>query len=179
VIILTIVDDADKGFALGASDYLTKPFSPQHLAAVLHRHRRDHETGLVLVVEDDLPTRELLRRLLIKEEWGVTEAANGQEALGRLRAGRPDLILLDLMMPEMDGFQLLEELRKHQEWRDIPVIVVTAKDLTPEDRRRLNGYVEHIVQKGMYKRDELLRQVRDLLVTHARRRGRRPQATTA
>jgi CheY-like chemotaxis protein len=78
-----------------------------------------------------------------------------------LNEARPDVIILDLMMPEMDGFEFLEEMRRKAQWREIPVVVVTAKDLTDEDRRRLNGGVERIILKT--DRDEMLREVRDVL----------------
>src|SRR5439155_17580671 len=107
--------------------------------------------------------RSMLVRRLEKEKWTVIEAANGRTALEQMRKIRPDLILLDLMMPEMDGFQFLDEVRKCEGWRSIPVIVVTAKELTPEDRQRLNGSVEKILQKGAYSREELIREVRDLV----------------
>ena len=93
----------------------------------------------------------------------MIEAANGRVALERLIEQRPELILLDLMMPEMDGFQFLEEVRKHEEWRSIPIIVVTAKDLTEEDYCRLSASVAQVLQKGLYSREEMLREVRDLV----------------
>lgn len=113
-----------------------------------------------------------MRRMLEKEGWRVAEAENGYAGLERVAEKLPDLILLDLMMPEMDGFQFLEELRKHEEWRSIPVVVVTAKDLTEEDRLRLNGSVQTILKKGAYGRDGLLNEVRDL-VAACTRPGRR------
>jgi CheY-like chemotaxis protein len=93
-----------------------------------------------------------------------------------MRKIQPELILLDLMMPEMDGFEFLEELRKNEAWKSIPVIVVTAKDLTAADRQRLNGSVEKILQKGAYNRDELLREVRDLVTASIEARFARKQA---
>ena len=92
--------------------------------------------------------RDILRRVLEKAGWAVTEAANGREALECVAAHRPELILLDLMMPEIDGFTFVEELRQQEAWRSIPVVVVTAKDLTPDDCQRLTGSVEQILQKG-------------------------------
>jgi CheY-like chemotaxis protein len=89
--------------------------------------------------------------------WKVTEAENGQVAVEALTATRPDVIILDLMMPKMDGFEFLDELRGQPDWQDIPVVVITAKDLTDEDRNRLNGGVERIIQKS--DRDEMLRQL--------------------
>jgi CheY-like chemotaxis protein len=98
----------------------------------------------------------------------VTEATDGRDALKRLNEARPDAIILDLMMPEMDGFEFLEEMRRKAEWRDIPVVVVTARDLTAEDRDRLNGGVERIIQKT--DRDEMLREVRSVLAQCVERR---------
>jgi len=156
VIMLTIVDDKNLGYALGAADYLTKPVDWDRLAAILQKYRCAHPPCTVLVVEDDADTRDMLQRLLTRENWAVTEATNGRVALERMAESQPELILLDLMMPEMDGFAFLEALRQQDAWRSIPVVVVTAKDLTPEDRQRLNGYVEQILQKGAYSREELL-----------------------
>jgi CheY-like chemotaxis protein len=165
VIMLTIVDDRNLGYALGASDYLTKPIDRERLVAVLHRHGSAPSPRRVLVVEDEAATRELLRRVLEVEGWTVAEAENGRAALDRVAEERPALILLDLMMPEMDGFAFMDELRQREGWRAIPVVVVTAKDLTTEDRLRLNGYVHRILQKGAYSREDLLDEVRDLVAS--------------
>ncbi|MEA3242816.1 MAG: response regulator [Pseudomonadota bacterium] len=116
-----------------------------------------------MLIEDDPDTRAIMRRQLEGAHWTVREAGNGKEALERIRADRPDLILLDLTMPEMDGFEFLLELRRIDAWRDIPVVVVSAKDLTEEDRRRLSGDAESILQKGAYTRQEFLEQVRNAL----------------
>jgi CheY-like chemotaxis protein len=116
-----------------------------------------------LVVEDDPVMRDMLRRRLEKEDWTVIEAENGRVALERMTERQPELILLDLMMPEMDGFQFLDEIRKRKDWHAIPVIVVTAKELSAEDRQRLNGSVEKILQKGAYSREDLIREVRDMV----------------
>jgi signal transduction histidine kinase/DNA-binding response OmpR family regulator len=164
VVMLTIVDDKTMGYALGASDYLTKPIDREHLVTVLQKYRGGLPSYAVLVVEDEADTREMLRRTLVKDGWMVIEAANGREALERLAERRPELILLDLMMPEMDGFAFIEELRHDDAWPSIPIVVVTAKDLTLEDSQRLNGSVERILQKGTYSREELLREVRNLVV---------------
>ncbi|HEX7023767.1 MAG TPA: response regulator, partial [Gemmatimonadales bacterium] len=162
VVMLTMLDDRNLGFALGAADFLTKPIDRERLRALLSRYRRG-EPGAVLVVEDDLPTRELLRRLLEADGWTVAEAENGRAALDVLERGTPGLILLDLMMPVMDGCQFAAELRQREEWRGIPVIVITAKDLTAEDRRALNGDVQGVLQKGAFSREELLREIHHLM----------------
>ena len=113
--------------------------------------------GRALLVDDDEVVRRGVRQALEPIGWKVTEAENGQVAVDSLTAARPDVIILDLMMPKMDGFEFLDELRGRPDWQDIPVVVITAKDLTDEDRDRLNGGVERIIQKS--DRDEMLRQL--------------------
>jgi hypothetical protein len=162
VVMLSVVDDRNLGFALGAADYMTKPVDPERLAEILRKHRRARSSR-VLVVEDDSSVRETFQRLLSKDGWGVSEAANGRVALELIEQERPDLILLDLMMPEMNGFEFVEQLRGRPEYRAIPVVVVTAKDVTEEDRQRLNGYVSRILQKGAGTREEMLSEVRNLV----------------
>jgi GAF domain-containing protein/CheY-like chemotaxis protein len=171
VIMLTIVDDKNLGYALGASDYLTKPIDRERLVKVLTRHRRDRP---VLVVDDDAGLRQLVRRMLEPEGFTVVEAENGRVALERLADVRPSVILLDLMMPEMDGFEFVAEFRRHEAWRAIPIVVVTAKDLSQDDRERLNGHVQKILQKGTHGRDQLLAEVRELVSASVARR--RPRA---
>jgi CheY-like chemotaxis protein/nitrogen-specific signal transduction histidine kinase len=160
VIMLTMVDDRGLGYALGAAEYLTKPLDRERLLATVRKHRRDLP---VLVVDDDPVVRELLRRQLEAEGYRVSEAGDGRAALARLREAVPGVILLDLMMPEMDGFELMEAMRREAGWASIPVVVLTAKDLTAEDRERLNGRVERVLQKGAYTADVLLADVRRLV----------------
>src|SRR5262249_47151194 len=145
---------------LGAAEYLSKPIDRERLLAVLARYRRDRP---VLIVEDDAPLRELLRRMLEREGYAVVEADNGQAALERLRDGTPGVILLDLMMPVMDGFEFLVERRREDLGRDVPVIVLTAMDLSAEERERLNGSVARILEKGAYTHEALLAEVRALV----------------
>jgi CheY-like chemotaxis protein len=163
VIMMTIVGEKELGFALGASEYLMKPIDRGQLVLVLKRYLAGQPDGPVLIVEDDASLREMLRRTLEAEAWPVAEAEHGRAALESIRARRPAVILLDLMMPVMDGFELLAELRKSEEWRSIPVVVITAMDLSPEDRRRLAGLTERIVEKGAYVPAELAREIRSLI----------------
>lgn len=171
VIIVTMIDDKNLGYTLGAVDYLTKPIDRERLVTVLHRYRGDLPSSHVLIIEDNEETRHMLGRILTREGWTVIEAENGRVALERLAESQPRLILLDLMMPKMNGFEFITELRRHPAWRSIPVVVITAKDLTQEDRRRLNSSVVKILQKGAYSRDELLAQVAELISTSTRRGG--------
>jgi CheY-like chemotaxis protein len=163
VVMLTMMNDKNLGYALGASDYLTKPIERDRLAAVLSKYRCDVPECSVLLVEDDEVTREMMRRMLEKAGWSVAEAENGRVALERVAECRPELILLDLMMPEMDGFQFIVELRQRPETHNTPIVIITAMDLTEADRQRLNGSVIQILQKGAYGREELLEQVRNLV----------------
>jgi adenylate cyclase len=167
VIMMTISDEKQKGFTLGASGYLTKPVDRAQLAQLLDRFKIPAATPRALVVEDDPSAREMMRRLLIGEGWEVSMSANGREALERLTAERPNLVLLDLMMPEMDGFEFLVEFRKNPKFAATPVIVVTGADLTLADRRRLNGGVEHILQKAASGQEDFLRQIRELVGRYA------------
>jgi CheY-like chemotaxis protein len=160
VVLATIMADRDLGFALGAADFVTKPFDRDLLVRAVNRHRRRDGSAQVLVVDDDAKSRDMLRRTLQKEGWSVAEAVNGREALGQLERSRPALVLLDLTMPEMDGFEVLEQMRREDAWRAIPVIVVTAKDLTRAEIDRLNGQVVKVLQKGGYRRQDLLDDVR-------------------
>jgi signal transduction histidine kinase/CheY-like chemotaxis protein len=170
VIFVTILDEKTKGYSLGATDYLVKPVDRERLAQVLERICSDRPSRRILLVEDDETTRTMTQRALQRDGWSVTQAENGRIALARVAEQRPDAILLDLMMPEMDGFEFLVELRRQMAWRDIPVVVLTAMDLTDEDRRRLNGEVERIIEKGAYGREELLNEVGRLLVAAIERR---------
>jgi len=161
VIMLSMIDDRTRGYSLGAVDYLTKPVDRKLLHKTLSRYYCTEEICPVLLVEDDVEARRIMAHALEKAGWNVSEASNGQEALDMMPDLQPRLILLDLMMPVMDGFGFLVEMRIRPEWQDIPVIVITAKDLSREDRSRLSGCVEKILKKNAYSREQLLKQVRE------------------
>jgi len=172
VILLTIHDEKRRGFALGATEYLVKPVDRDQLIRVL-RQSIGSIGGRVLVVDDDADGRNAIRLALEHVGWQITEAENGRVALECLTEQRPDAILLDLMMPTMDGFEFLDEIRQRGDWREVPIIVVTARDLTTSERARLEGRIERVIQKT--ERDELLRQVRGVLTKCVeRRRAERP-----
>ena len=163
VIMVSMIEDRNIGYALGAVDYLTKPVDRERLSQIISQYRCQNPPCPILIVEDDNETRELMRRTLEGDGWDVAEARHGREALERIRERTPDVIILDLMMPVMSGFEFLGELRSVEAWRKIPVVVATAKDLTEEDRELLSSAVEAILKKGAYTRDQLLEQVRDLV----------------
>ena len=158
VVMVTMLQDRQLGYTLGAADFLTKPVDSEKLRTVLSRHAGRPEMP-VLVVEDDVASREMLVRVLRKEGFAVAEAENGSAALERIAEQKPELILLDLMMPVMDGFEFLNILGAEPQLAHIPIIVVTAKDLTPADREILNGSVAEVFEKGAMDRDKLLRDV--------------------
>ena len=161
VVMLSILDEQEKGFALGAADYLTKPFNRKQLRAVLSRHLCTG--GRVLVVEDDAATRDLLRDMLAREGCAVDVAEDGMAALARMAAEPPDLVLLDLMMPRMDGFEFVEALRAMPDRAAIPIVVLTAKDLTEADRLRLRGDAERVLRKSLHSREQLAAEIRRVL----------------
>jgi CheY-like chemotaxis protein len=163
VIMLSMIDEKNIGFALGAQDYLTKPIQRDRLTLVLKRHAKGQGPRRVLVVEDDDKIRQMLRLMLEKEGWIVTEANDGRTALDELKQSPPALILLDLTMSDMDGFDFLEEVHQNKEWQSIPIVVVTATELSSEDRLRVNGQVESVLKKGVYNQHEFLDQVRSLV----------------
>ena len=147
VVMLTVVPDRGLGHSLGAVDVLTKPVDRAQLTALLHRLlNRD---GPVLVVEDDAGTREMVRHTIEKIGLVAAEAVNGRSALAWLRDNpAPAIILLDLMMPEMDGFEFLDAFKENSGWHDIPVIVLTGMSLTLEQRNRLLGQVREVIAKA-------------------------------
>ncbi|WP_170783173.1 hybrid sensor histidine kinase/response regulator [Ruegeria lacuscaerulensis] len=165
VIMLTFAEDRKRGLSLGASEYLDKPIDTVALLKALKEHCPTQPTPTVLVVEDEVATRELICRVLGREGWQIDEAVNGLDALQRLSQSVPDVILLDLMMPEMDGFEFLAGMKKNPDWKDIPVIIVTAKTLSSEDRIRLNGSVDTLIQKGGDEIETILAQLNEILLT--------------
>jgi signal transduction histidine kinase/CheY-like chemotaxis protein len=171
VIMVSVLDDKYKGFALGASDYITKPIDWERLTRTLHRFRSEVATAPVLVVDDDPEIRAMAGRQLAARGWAVLEAPNGQAALQSLSETPPRAILLDLLMPVMDGFEFLRELRGHEQWSQIPVVVITAKELTAAEREQLTGRVVQIIQKESLHWDALEMEINRLVAQHARDAG--------
>jgi signal transduction histidine kinase/CheY-like chemotaxis protein len=163
VVMATIVDEQRHGMTLGAVGYLTKPIERDRLVHLMRRFRAPAGPTRVLVVEDDALQRERICSWLEPPQWLPVEAENGRLALDRLKESQPDVILLDLMMPEMDGFQLVAELQKHPTWRRIPVIVVTARDLTVEERAQLNSGIETVLTKESFSPAQLIERVRQVV----------------
>jgi CheY-like chemotaxis protein len=169
VIMVTIVDNQSIGFSLGAADYLIKPINRDRLVNAVEKCCPGGALRHVMIVEDDAATSELMGRALRSISCRVTQAENGRVGLERLKESLPDAILLDLMMPEMDGFEFIARVRAEPRWQRIPVIVVTAKTLTAEDLERLNGHVQHLVHKGEYSGKAVLAALDELVPRQARR----------
>ncbi len=160
VIMCSIVGDKGQGLSLGAADYLVKPILEQDLLLALQRLDGEVDQHVVLVVDDQPEARSLLRRMIEDQDgYEVLEASSGQEAIALVKQTRPHLIILDLMMPDVDGFTVLEAVKSDETTRAIPIIVVTAKDLTEQDHQRLNNHIEVLIRKGVLKQDELLEDV--------------------
>lgn len=179
VIMISMTDDKNLGYALGASEFLVKPVYRDKLVSVLDKHLPERQTKTVLVIEDDDTTSHMMTKMLEKEGYRVKRAGDGRIALESVAEEVPQLILLDLMMPNMDGFEFVTELRKREEWRSIPVVVVTAKNISAEDRLRLNGYVERIVQKGSFQREALLHEIRALMIASQEGKKRKTEVKDA
>ncbi len=172
VVLATVMDAQERGIALGASACLVKPLEKDRLLEVLHnllevplREVTQHSSGNinVLVVEDDPASRALLCRMLQGDPWRITQAENGRIALNKLAESLPHVVLLDLMMPEMDGFDVLAHLRRHPDWQHIPVIIITAKTLEPHEERLLREGATRIFSKGELEQQSLLTEVRRAL----------------
>ena len=173
VVMCSIVSERGQGLSLGAADYLVKPILERDLLAALDRLDREQGRHRVLVVDDQPEDRHLLRRMIeSKDGYEVIEAASGQEAIALVRQTRPHIVILDLMMPEIDGFAVLEAIKADELTRSTPIIVVTAKELTEEDRRLLNSSIEVLIQKGVLNQEELLEDVAAALRKLTRERSR-------
>ena len=164
ILVCSIIQDKTKGFSLGAADYLVKPVTEDELLRALNRVKRHKDIHKVLIVDDEPSALQLLRRILESQPgFQVQEANGGEPALTSIQADKPELILLDLMMPEVDGFAVLEALKSNSATVDIPVIIVTAKEITQEDRERLDGHMVALFNKGMFTADELLENISQAL----------------
>lgn len=166
VIISSILDDKKTGFSLGASDFISKPVEKEELSRVLEKYFKSFSNQKVLIIEDDSDSRLYLKRLMLDLDLSVTEAENGKKGIDFLQSTNelPDLILLDLMMPEMDGFQFAEEIKLLENCSKIPIVVITAMDLTPDDHSRIIKNVDSIFTKGEVKAEEISEKISSILL---------------
>jgi CheY-like chemotaxis protein len=161
--VIVVTSGGTRGLeGIGATDYLRKPITRDRLVPVLQKYVPADSQRRVLVIDDEPSTRHLIRRLVDEANYRVAEAQNGRAALGMIDRWTPQLILLDMLMPEMDGPEFIRELHKRTAWRDIPVVIVTSKDLTLADHLALDGRLARILVKGTYSDEELLSAVRQV-----------------
>jgi signal transduction histidine kinase/DNA-binding response OmpR family regulator len=167
VVLVTIIDQPAKGASLGADEYIVKPVKKATLLAAVERcmnHRSRIGRPLpILVVEDDAPTREIVAELLSKGGYVVTTAADGAEARAQVAAFLPELVVLDLILPKVSGFQLLAEWRANSRTADLPVFVLTSKDLTPEEQDYIRTHTVLLLQKQQPWQETLIAQLRRAL----------------
>lgn len=163
VIMHSVLDERSTAFALGASDYLFKPASHSRLLEVLLRNLRRQKGINILVIDDDVDTRRLMRMVFENEGWDVIEEVDGDLGLIRVMENHPSAIVLDLNMPRMNGEEFLERLDEKPEYRDIPVLALTGKILTPEEREKIIKKVDLLVEKGPHSVDNLLARLRVLI----------------
>jgi CheY-like chemotaxis protein len=164
VVVVSMLDERGKGFALGAADYLVKPVQRDALLEILRRvtepakSRNGH--ARVLAIDADPLALELIQAVLGPEGYEVLKATSGQEGVQLAQRERPGLVILDLLMPGMDGFDVVEALRGDPATEAIPIIILTAKTLETGDVERLNSRVAHLAEKGSFSRAEFVELVR-------------------
>jgi len=148
VIVVSMLDERGRGFALGATEYLVKPVGKEQLLAALYRAAAmPEQKHMVVAIDDDPLAIELVRASLEPEGWTVLGAATGQEGLALIRERKPSAVLLDLLMPGMDGFEVVEALRADPDTKSVPVVILTSKSMTPQDKERLHGRITYVARK--------------------------------
>jgi len=167
VIMASMLDERERGLKMGADAFVTKPFSREILSGLLHKHV-DHLAPRALIVEDDVKTRDLLARMLDDHGFSVSTASDGTEALATLRARPYDIVLLDLLLPKINGFQIVDEIREDPTLEPLPILVITGAELDADSRRRLQGQVERVLKKGACSRDQIFREVQSFLSNNLR-----------
>ena len=188
IVVCSIIEDESKGFALGAAEYLVKQITEAELLRALERVDHRSPTQTVLVIDDEPDAVRLVRRMLeARSGFRVLEASGGALGIASVQADRQDVVLLDLMMPDVDGFSVLENIKTGSLTHNIPVIVITAKELTNEDRARLDGKVTALLKKGGLDSEQLLAEIASALgrlsqerkaATPTGRLAEQPQAVT-
>lgn len=164
VIICSILEEEEKGFSLGAADYLVKPFLQEDLVNAVYRLNRQNRIHRILVVDDSLEDQRLIQKTLAENKnFEIFAAFDGEKALQMIQSIKPDAIILDLFMPELDGFQLLEKIRTDNEFRNIPIIILTGADLTPEQHHQLASFSQNMLNKSFLREKDLLNHIEQAL----------------
>lgn len=165
VMLMSVLGDQEMGHALGAVDYIRKPLALPTVLEKINKLKASGHRSDVLIVDDDPLTRSVLRRTLSNIGFTVQEANNGLQAIKSIEQQQPAVVLLDIEMPEMDGFEFMERLKQEPSWQDIQVIVVSAKDLSQDDVNWLNTRAMKILQKGSYERLQLVEAVQSVVAS--------------
>ena len=161
VIIVSMVDERGKGFALGAADYLVKPVGRDDVLGALNRALALPESQpSVVAIDDDPKALALVTAVLEHEGWTVLQAVGGEDGVALARSRHPSVVLVDLVMPGMDGFDVVDRLRRDPETASIPIVILTAKALTREDKERLRGQISYVANKGAFDSGDLAELVR-------------------
>jgi signal transduction histidine kinase/DNA-binding response OmpR family regulator len=168
IIVASIIEEKERGLNLGAQDYVTKPLSRERLSRFLHQHLDRGPPARILVVENDPEKQDRLSTMLREQGWEVLTAPDGGDALRRLSLGTPDLILLDVMIPSINGRQLIAEIRNNPDCESIPILVLTAEGASAEDLDPIKEQVGQIMSLGAHDRDELFREIRYLVAVRRR-----------
>jgi len=164
VVALTDAEEELRARKEGVAEFLSKPLDWDYFVAVLKKYKKTSREFSILIVEDDAINREALRRILGKDGWNVIEAFDGPSAFEKLgeKDELPGLILLDIVIPGINGFEVVQRLRQNPLWRSVPIVIISAKELTLEERGRLQGDVERIFKKGDVTCNELLQVIRSI-----------------
>jgi signal transduction histidine kinase/CheY-like chemotaxis protein len=164
ILICSILEEEDKGISMGAADYLVKPFAQDDLTKAINRLSSDGQLHEILIIDDDVDDLRLTQKMIENSgNFHVETAENGKDALEILTTSTPDMIILDLFMPGLNGFDLLEILKADPRLNKIPVLILTGADLTPEQQTQLSEFGKHLFTKGIVKENELLEIIKDSL----------------
>jgi signal transduction histidine kinase/CheY-like chemotaxis protein len=167
VVMVSVLHEENLAYSLGASEFISKPVDPGRLRTVLETYKQRGKEGVVLVVEDEAPIREMIARQVRRLGWEAQEAADGAEALTHMRRHKPALVLLDLVMPVVDGFEFCRIVKADPALQDIPIVVLTALELNDTERNSLQSAVERILHKGTWSSKDLLGELERLLTANA------------
>jgi DNA-binding response OmpR family regulator len=166
IVVVSMLDERGNGFALGAADYLIKPVHRDSLLATLRRvtFATNGASGAprVLAIDDDPMALELIEALLAPAGYQVLTATDGRQGITAAKMQHPGLVIVDLLMPEMDGFAVVEQMRANQTTSGIPIVILTSRSMDAAERERLNGQISHLARKGAFDRTQFVELVRKL-----------------
>ena len=175
VVITSMIDNKDLGYALGATDYLVKPIDRETLIKTLSEFtlttKRKKRQVNILLIDDEEITHEMIAKILEPAGFNLLHAYTGDEGLKLAIEYKPDLILLDLIMPDVNGFEVAENIKKHPVSSQIPIFIITSKDLTVEERMRLSNNIDRVIGKRIFSSEELTRSIRELELIYPHKAG--------